>query len=120
MHEKRLKAHKKRYAAYLKKCKKSKKCWAVHIGRMRAHERRMKHRKGHEKRMKHHKKRSAKRRAMHEKRMKHFHKKRRAAYEKRAKHYHKKRYAAYLKKCKKSKKCWAAHKKRLAARRKHI
>merc|ERR1711959_117737 len=105
MHEKRLKAHKKRYAAYLKKCKKSKKCWAVHIGRMRAHERRMKHRKAHEKRMKHHKK--------------HYHKKRHAAYEKRMKA-HKRRYAAYLKKCKKSKKCWAAHKKRLAARRKHI
>merc|ERR1712054_264977 len=97
-------AHGARRAAYLKKCRKSKKCWAMHLRRVRAHERRMKHRKAHEKRMKHHK---------------HYHKKRRAMHEKRAKH-HKKRYAAYLKKCKKSKKCWAAHKKRLAARRKHI
>merc|ERR1740138_912010 len=34
--------------------------------------------------------------------------------------FHKKRYAAYLKKCRKSKRCWARHMRRVAARKKHI
>merc|ERR1719311_178765 len=70
-------AHKKRRAAFLKKCRKSKKCWAVHL-RMKADKMR---RAAHEKRVK----ANMKRRVAHEKRVKQYHNKRRAMHEKRMK-----------------------------------
>merc|ERR1711937_42151 len=101
--------------AWLKKCRKSKKCWAAHMKRLAARKKHiacMKNKKCRAKWIAAHKKRVAawrkKRRAAHEKMAKHYHKKRRAMHEKRIKA-HKRRYAAYLKKCRKSRKCWAVH-----------
>merc|ERR1711959_65810 len=100
---------KKRYAAYLKKCRKSKRCWARHMRRVAARKKHiacMKNKKCRAKWVKAHKERRTKymiRRRKHIVCMRN--KKCRAKWIAA----HKKRRAAFLKRCRKSKKCWAVH-----------